>query len=210
MLFLVNLEAFFFKRLAIKFCSSDSERFLMAKNHQKKAMFVVIGAIIIIIIPLMIFPMIDEGIDSEDDKQIRDVGATSTFQTQDIFAFTGIREITVTSKEHKPLNVYIITEEQQANLDLNLRLNQDEDTSFGVTNFSYKDEDFIDQEEYVLYIEVVDDGPANITYGFDRGVSNNVSFALLFFPFLFVIVNFIWMLYLQPLKKRYQKTSIYE
>jgi hypothetical protein len=210
MLFLVNLEAFFFKHLGIKYCGSDSERFLKTKSHQKKGIIVIIAALIIMLVSMLLILMIDQGIDSEGGMEIEGRGATSRFSSQDIFAISGITEIEVSSEEYKDLDVYILTKEQHIDMKLNLRVNQDEAQSFGVTNFSYKDEDFIDPDEYVVYVEVVDGGNANLTYAFDRSVSSNVSYTLMIFPILFVIVNLIWMVYLQPLKSKYRKHSIYE
>lgn len=210
MLILVNLEGFFFKYIAIKHGKSDSDRFLMTKNYTKTGIFVIIAAIIILLIALILFPAIGQNIDTEEEMKINGSGATSSFSSQDIFAFSGVERITLTSKELRTLDVYILTRDDSVKMDLESRINRDDDKSLGVTNFSYEVEGFIDKDEYVIYVEVVGGGPANITYTLDRSISNNVSQCLIAFPILFCVANACWIIYLQPLKKRYRKTSIYE
>lgn len=208
MLVIFVAQGFFFKLFGIKWAKSDSEKFLMAKDYTKKAIIVIIVAVIIMAITNILAPITDENIDSSETVFVANEYNT-TFWSQDAFAISGIKSITLTSDDSILLDVYILLEDDYLNNNYGKRINIANNKSKDITYLSYKRESYMPYGEYVLYIDAKG-GSGNVTYSFERTISQSVVWELTIFPIIFVGINAAWIVYLWPLRKKYEKSSIYE
>ncbi|UCF08958.1 MAG: hypothetical protein JSW28_04530 [Thermoplasmata archaeon] len=208
MLVIVDGEGFFFRSFGIKWAKTDSERFLMAQDNIKRGLVVIIVAVVIIALINGLYPVMEENVDTTKEETVHGVFVPEFF-SQDAFGITGITSITLSSDDGVPLDVYILLKEDYNKGDFGKRLNPYPGDSEGITNLSYKRDTYLPFGEYVLYISA-GGATANVTYTMGRDVSQNIIFYLTIFPGVFAMMNACWVIYLLPLKKRYEKTSIYE
>lgn len=210
MLVIFVAQGFFFKLFGIKWAKTDSERFLMAKGYTKKGIITIILAVVVIAFANILSPMTDDGIDSTEEVIVDD-DFNVTFMSQDTFAITGITTITVISSDDIYLDVSILLKEDYDNGYFVQRLNSDNWEN--MLTMEYKSETegdgYIPYGEYVLYIDAQGRN-ANVTYSLERSVSQTIVLELTIFPGILVGMSAIWVIYLLPLKKRWEKTSIYE
>lgn len=208
MLLIVNAEGFFFKLFGIRWAKSDSERFLSAKDYTRWAIVIIIVAAVIMVAVIVMAPIVDENIDTTKNAVVR-YDYNYTFQSQDPFGMTGVKLITVTSDNGVPLDIFILHKDDFINGDYGKRLNPSPDESEDITELRFERESYLSYDDYILYVH--SDSPnASITYSTERSVSQTLVLYLTVFPVIFIVMNVIWVIYLWPLKKKYEKTSIYE
>lgn len=208
MLVMVNIEGFFFKFFGMKWAKSDSERYLSSKSYVKQSIILIIVAVIIIAASVILIPVVDSSIDINESTIV--MGEYNrTFSSQDPFAMTGIKKITVTSEDEIPLDVYIMKEEDFEQEFYGRRLNPYNWQSQDIIELEYESKNYIPHGEYVLYINSKGN-TANVTYNFEISISGTLGLYFMIFPIIFIGMNAIWIVYLIPIRKRYEKTSIYE
>ena len=164
--------------------------------------------IVVIVIINIMTPIMDESIDDTKTETVYGV-KNIEFSAQDSFAVTGLKSITLTSDDNLLLDVYILHKDDYENQYYSKRLNIYESESKDILRLNYKRDDFLPYGDYVLYIDAKDQ-TANVTYTLEKSVSSTFVLYLTIFPIIFAAMNAIWAVYLWPLKKRYEKTSIYE
>jgi len=209
LILVVNVEDIFFKYFGIKWAKSDSERFLSAKDYSKIGIAIVIGAIIIMVLINVMAPIMDDSID--ETKEIMVFGEYNyEFSSQDSFAITGVDTIEVTSDNQSiSLDIYLLRKNDFEDQIYSRRLNLDDNVSKDITELKYKSDGFLKNGDYVIYLNSRGmDAPVTITLY--RSISPTLVLYLTVFPIIFAVMNVIWAIYLWPLRKRYEKTSIYE
>lgn len=209
MLIIVDAEGFFFKSFGMKWAKSDSERFLMAKDNMKRGLIVIIVAVILIALINGAASFSQDSIDTTRDIDIHGPPVAPVFVSQDAFGITGILAITVQSTDGVPLDVYILHKKDYEGGNWGNRLNIYPGDSEGITNLTYERESSLPYDEYVLYINS-HNRTANVTYILNRDLSREIVLYLTIFPGVFAMINAVWVIYNLPMKKRYEKTSIYE
>jgi hypothetical protein len=209
MLLIVDGEGFFFKSFGIRWAKTDSERFLMSKDYMKKGIIVAISALVIMAIINVVPAMADEGVDTTKDVLIEGHPIAPEFASQDAFGITGISAISVTSHDGVKLNVYILHKEDYESGNWANRLNIYRGDSEDVVNLTYERDTYLPFDDYVLYINSKNQ-TANVTYTLHRDISQQIVLYLTVFSGLFAMLNAVWAIYLLPMKKKYEKTSIYE
>ncbi|UCE73712.1 MAG: hypothetical protein JSV56_11900 [Methanomassiliicoccales archaeon] len=208
MLLVVVAEGFFFKLFGIKWAKSDSERFLMAKDYMKKGIIIIIVAIVIIALLNIMVPIADENIDNTESALVEGM-YNITFSSRDAFDLTGAKAITLTSDDGIPLDVYILREKDFRNEDYSRRLNLADDQSINIVSLHYEREEILPQDTYVIHINSHGQN-ASVTYTIESVVSPTLIPYITIFSGIFAIINAVWVISLLPMKKRYEKTSIYE
>jgi hypothetical protein len=209
MLIIVDAEGFFFKSFGMKWAKTDSERFLMAKDNMKRGLIVIVVAVILIALINGVAMFSKDSVDTTRDIEIFSYPVAPEFVSQDAFGITGIMAIKVQSLDGVPLDVYILHKQDYKAGNWGNRLNIYPADSEGVTNVTYKRDSVLPYDEYVLYIDSHNQ-TANVRYILDRDVSQEIVLYLTIFPGVFAIINAVWVIYNLPMKKRYEKTSIYE
>ncbi|UCG69581.1 MAG: hypothetical protein JSV09_00715, partial [Thermoplasmata archaeon] len=119
------------------------------------------------------------------------------------------KSVTLNSDDDLPLDVFLIRKKDFDNENYDRRLNLDESESLNLIYFEYERDSFLPFDTYVLYVDSKGETAA-VTYTIERSVSPALVLYLTVFPLIFAIINVIWIIYLWPIKKRYEKTSIYE
>jgi hypothetical protein len=208
MLLVVVAEGFFFKFFGIKWAKSDSEKFLMAKDYMKKGIIIIILAIVIIALVNIMAPMADENIDNTESVVVKGM-YNITFSSRDAFDLTGVKAITLTSDGNIPLDVYILREKDHRTEEYNRRLNLADDQSRNIVSLHYEREEILPHDTYVIYINSHGQN-ASVTYTIESVVSPTLVPIIMIFLGIFAIINAVWVISLLPMKKRYEKTSIYE
>jgi hypothetical protein len=208
MLVMVNVEGFFFKLFSMKWAKSDSERYLSTQSYTRQSIAIIIAAVVIMSMSLILIPITGDNIDIEKSEMIESE-YNYTFSSQDSFAMTGINKITLTSDDEIPLDVYIMKEEDFENQYYGRRLNLYPLQSESITEMEYESKEFIPHGDYVFYVNS-HNRTGNITFGFEKSISRTLGLYFMVFPVIFMGMNAIWYVYLLPIKKRYEKTSIYE
>ncbi len=207
-LFMINIESFFFKFYGIRWSKSDSEKFLMAKDYIKRAIVIIVAAGIILAWNFILIPMADEGMDSTEKLTIYG-NYNTTFWSQDAFGATGVRSISVTSEDDVLLDIFIMQEDDFLAGHYGKRLNLDEDESRGLTELNYESENLLPRDDYILFLDAQNQ-TTEVSYTIYREVSQSFLWYLTIFSLLFIVANAVWIVYLLPIKKKYEKTSIYE
>lgn len=207
-LLIVNAESFFFKLFGMRMAKSDSEKYLSAKDYTRWALVIIVIAIAILVMVNILAPSMDESLDEKRTEEVFGV-SNFNFNSQDSFGLTGVEAITLTQEDPIPLDVYILHKYDFENEYFNNRLNLDENESVGIIVLNYESDDFLPYDDYVLYIDAGNQRPT-VTFTIERGVSQQFVLYLTIFPLVFVAMNAIWIIYLWPLRRRYEKTSIYE
>lgn len=208
MLLIVSAEGFFFKLFAMRWAKSDSERFLASKDYMKISIVIIVIAIIIVVLINILAPMMDESVDTEETRDVYGVSDIE-FTSQDGFAITGVKSITLNSDDDFPLDVFFLRKKDFEEEVYDRRLNLDESESVNIMYFEYERDNFLPYNDYVIYVDAKGETAA-VTYTIERSVSPALVLYLTIFPIIFVVMNVIWIIYLWPMKKRYEKTSIYE
>jgi len=209
MLIIVDAEGFFFKSFGMKWAKSDSERFLMAKDNMKRGLIVIIVAVILIALINGVASFSKDSIDTTREIDIHGPPEAPEFVSRDAFGITGIMAIEVSSLDGVPLDVYILHKKDYEDGNWANRLNIYPADSEGITNLTFKREKYLPFDEYVLYINSHNQ-TTTVRYILDRDLSSEVVLYLTIFPGIFAIINAVWVIYNLPMKKRYEKTSIYE
>jgi hypothetical protein len=209
MLIIVDAEGFFFKSFGMKWAKTDSERFLMAKDNMKKGLIVIIVAVILIALLNGVAMFSQDSIDTTKDIDVFGYPVAPEFLSQDSFGITGVSAITVQSLDGVPLDVYILHKQDYTDGNWGNRLNIYPANSEGVTNVSYERDDTLPFDEYVIYIDSHNQ-TTRVRYILDRDLSQDIILYLTIFPGIFALINAVWIIYNLPMKKRYEKTSIYE
>ncbi len=199
-------EGFFFKLFSLRWAKSDSEKFLMAKDDIRKGIVVIIIAAIIIALVTVFMPVMDENIDIKESTRVKGE-YNRTFTSQDAFAVTGVKSISVNSEDGVLLDIHILRKNDFEREYYMKHLNTKEWD--GIDRLHYESEEFLSHGDYVLYIDAKG-ANANVTYTIESSVSQPLTLYLTVFPLILIIMNAVWIVYLLPLKKRYEKTSIYE
>ncbi len=208
-LLIVNTESFFFKSFGLKIAKSDSEKYLSAKDYTIWALVIIVIAVAMLVMANILGTSMDESLDEKRTEEVYGV-SNFNFHSQDLFGLTGVNGITLTQEEDPiPLNVFILHKDDYEKEYFNNRLNLDENESIGIFMLNYESDDFLPYDDYVLYIDAGNQR-LNITFTIERGVSQQFMLYLTIFPIIFVAMNAIWIIYLWPLRRRYEKTSIYE
>jgi hypothetical protein len=208
-LLIVNAESFFFKFFGLRIAKSDSEKYLSAKDYTRWALVIIVICIAILVIVNILGPSMDESIDEKRTEEVIDK-SDFNFHSQDSLGLTGVEAITLTQEEDPiPLDVFILHKDDRENEYFNNRLNLDENESVGIIVLNYKSDDFLPYDDYVLYIDAGNQR-LNVTFTIEKGVSQQFVLYLTIFPIIFVAMNAVWIIYLWPLRRKYEKTSIYE
>jgi hypothetical protein len=209
-LLIVNAESFFFKSFGIRIAKSDSEKYLSAKDYTRWALVIVILAIAILVMVIFLAPIMDESIDEKRTDVVYGVN-NYEFTSQDSLGITGVEAITLTQEDeyNQTLNVYILHKDDFENEYYDKRLNIDENESIGIWELDYKRNGFLPYDDYVLYIDAGNQRPT-VTFTLERGISQSFLFYLTIFPIIFIAMNAAWIIFLWPLRKRYEETSIYK
>jgi hypothetical protein len=208
MLLIVTAEGFFFKLFALRWAKSDSERFLASKEYTRIGIIIVVTAIIIIVLINILAPMIDESVDTEETTDVYGVSDIE-FTSQDGFAITGVKSISLNSDDDYPLNIFFLRKNDFEEEVYDRRFNLDESESINIQYYEYERDNFLPFGEYVIYVDAKGE-TAPVTYTIKRSVSPALVLYLTIFPLIIAVMNVIWIIYLWPMKKRYEKTSIYE
>jgi hypothetical protein len=208
MILIINAESILFKFIGIRWAKTDSEKFLLARNHSRTAVVIVAGAILIMVAIIFLTPTFDEGLDTSKTVVFEDKYMVN-FTSQDPFAITGVTRISVSSEEGIPLTVYIIEKEDFQFEVYENRLNFDNNQSIGVTNITYQSDDFLPHGDYVVYMDSSGNA-AKVTYSIEGEVSPNFIPFFTIFPIIFAVLNIVWIIYLNPMKKKFKKESIYK
>lgn len=208
-LLIVNAESFFFKLFGMRMAKSDSEKYLSAKDYTRWALVIIVICIAILVMVNILGPSMDESLDEERTVEVFGV-SNFNFHSQDSLGLTGVEAITLTQEEDPiPLDVFIMHKYDFENEYFNNRLNLDENESVGIFTLNYESDDFLSHDDYVLYIDAGTQRPT-VTFTIETGISQQFVLYLTIFPIVFVAMNVIWIIYLWPLRRRYEKTSIYE
>jgi hypothetical protein len=210
MLLIGNTGGILFKLFGIKWARTDSEKFLLVKDYIKKGIILAVAAILFIGVFNFFTPVIDESVDTKTTLVFENQ-FNITFMGQDSFATTGVKKITVVSEDDPQvlLNVFILRKRDFNKQLYEKRFNVADYESVSVTQMSYERQTFLPQDEYVLFIDGSDQ-VVKVTYTIERSVASNFLPYFTIFPLIFTALNAGWILYLLPLRKRYEKTSIYE
>ena len=209
MLIIVDAEGFFFKSFGMKWAKTDSERFLMAKDNMKRGLIVIVVAVVVIALVNVVAMFSEDSIDTTRDIEIYGYPVAPEFVSQDAFGITGISSITVQSLDGVPLDVYILHKQDYKDGNWGNRLNIYPGDSEGITNMTYERDSSLPYDDYVLYIDSHNE-TTNVRYTLDRDLSQEIVLYLTIFPGVFAVINAVWVIYNLPMKKRYEKTSIYE
>jgi hypothetical protein len=210
MLLMANVSSIFFKLFGMKWAKTSSEKFLLAKNYIKKGIIMASAAILILGIVNFFTPVFDDDVDTNTTLVFEDK-YNVTFMGQDIFAITGVKKITVSSVDENPipLDIFILREKDFRSGNYEKRFNVADYESKGITRLIYERTTFMPQDEYVIYMDGA--GQAiKVSYSIERDVSNGFVPYFTIFPIIFAAINAGWIGYLFPMKKKYEKTSIYE
>jgi len=215
MMFVILLESFFFRMLEIKYNPSTSRKFLMAKNSIRTALMITI--ICMVFAGLLLAPFVVDNLEAQ-------IGKETTFQSnQNIRIATGDHlgltkldsvRIELVSVSGGSPHVYLMKEEDVAAY----LKNPDEKILQKSQNYFYSniDEPLTlaprtqdEYEEFVLFFIVTDGGSGKARVTFTTSVSERFTTVV---PLLLVglgVANIAWVVYLAPIKKKYQKGSIY-
>ena len=209
MLLIVNIEGFFFKSFGIRVAKSASEKYLSAKDYTRWALVIIVLAIAILIMVNFLAPRMDESIDKKRTDVVYGVN-NYEFTSQDALGITGVKAITLTQEdEFIPLNMFILRRDDFENEYYDNRLNNDDNESIGIMELNYRRDSFLPYDDYVLYIDAGNQRPT-VTFTLESSISESFLFYLTIFPIIFIVINVAWIIFLWPLRKRYEKTSIYE
>jgi hypothetical protein len=210
MLLMANISSIFFKLFGLKWAKTDSEKFLLAKNYINKGIIMASAAILVMGVINFFTPLINEDIDTETTIVFEDQYNT-TFVSQDIFAIPGVKKIMVTSEDDTPIpiNIFILRERDFQNGQYEKRFNVADYESKDITRLIYKRSTFLPHGNYVIFMNGADQA-VKVTYSIEREVSTSFVPYFTIFPIIFAAINAGWIGYLFPMKKRYQKKSIYE
>ncbi|UCE37613.1 MAG: hypothetical protein JSW00_19545 [Thermoplasmata archaeon] len=207
MILMVNVESFFFKSFGIKWAKTDSEKFLMSKDYMKKGIAIIIMAVAIIAFMNIMTPTTAENINTKEVVIVDDEYNT-TFWPRDAFGASNLKRVNLES-DVSNLDIFILEKDAFDSGYFGKRLNMKEEQSKNISSLNFEVEDTISQEEYVLFIDAKGN-IAHVTYELEREVSTSLVWYLTIFPILFIVANAIFTVYLVPMRKRYEKTSIYE
>ena len=108
-----------------------------------------------------------------------------------------------------PMDVYILHKQDYKDGNWANRLNIYPGDSEDITNLTYERDSYLPYDDYVLYINTHNQ-TANVTYMLNRDLSQELVLYLTIFPGVFAVINAVWIIFNLPMKKRYEKTSIYE
>ena len=208
MLLIVSAEGFFFKLFAMRWAKSDSERYLSTKEYTRISIMIIVTAIIIVVLINILAPILDESVDTKETEDVYGL-YDMEFPSQDSFGITGVKSVTLNSDDDLPLDVFLLRKKDFDNENYDRRLNLDESESLNLMYFEYERNSFLPFDTYVLYVDSKGE-TAPVTYTIERSVSQALVLYLTIFPIIFAVMNVIWIFYLWPMKKRYEKTSIYE
>jgi hypothetical protein len=210
MLLIGNIAGILFKAFGIKWARTYSEKFLLVKDDMKKGMVIAIAAILFLVFFNFFAPVIDNSVDTETTLVFENT-YNETFWGQDSFAITGVKKITVKSEDDPQLllDVFILRKRDFDKGLFDKRFNAGNHESISVTQMSYERENFFPQDEYVIYIDGSNQ-VVKVTYTIERTVDSNFMPYFIIYPLIFTAINGIWVAYLIPLRKKFQKSSIYE
>jgi hypothetical protein len=210
MFLITNIVSILFMLYGIKWARTESEKFLMVKGYMKKGIVLVTAAILIMGVVNLFAPVIDEGVD-ESKTMVFENQHNITFRSQDSFAITGVKKITVISEDEPVMNmnVFILREKDFKKQFYARRVNIANSNSVQVSHMVYERDTFLPQDDYVIFINASGQ-VAKITYSIERSIEDNFLPFFTIFPIIFAAMNAGWVVYLLPLRKRYSKSSIYE
>ncbi|MBS3816206.1 MAG: hypothetical protein KGY76_01440 [Candidatus Thermoplasmatota archaeon] len=200
LIFILSLEAFVFRMLEIKDHPSDSAKRLMAKNSIKKAITVVIVAIIVF--ALLYTPYVTDEISKrssvEDTIQVEE-GVTKEVElvSKGRFDFQAIKNITIEVDENSQVNVSLDVKETGESL-----------FNTSVQNlYSHNDLSTGDFKQLLLRFNSTEQ--MNVKYEVNMEVPEESIFPFSLLSFIYIAAFTEWAAVLYPINERYSGAGIY-
>ncbi len=207
MLFVIGLEAFFFRLLEIKYVKSNSKKYLIAKKTMKRSLLIMAVAALVVI--LIWTPFLPNYITEQTQHQGNIVGEKYMFYTKGHLGLTYVNRVEITS--NAPVKVYIISKD---NYDNNMLVNKTEVSIFSGSITSPNKTlvwktSVLPHAQYYIVVENGDNQSATVHYTIDMHMSDTFVFYIPLISMLFIIFNAGAIAYLIPIKNKYKEGSIY-
>ncbi len=207
MLFVIGLEAFFFRLLEIKYVKSNSKKYLIAKKTMKRSLLIMVVAALVVI--LIWTPFLPNYITEQTQHHGNIGGERCEFYTKDHLGLTYVNRVEISS--NVPVKVNIISKENYEN---EMFVDKDEVSVFS-GSITSPNETLVWQTSmlpHAQYYIVVDNGgnqSATVHYTIGMHMSDTFVFYIPIISMLFIIFNAGAIAYLIPIKNKYKEGSIY-
>ena len=206
MLFVIGIEAFFFRLLEIRYVKSNSKKYLIAKRTMKRSVVIIVVSALVVI--LIWTPFLPNYILQQTEHHGNIVGDRYEFYTKDHLGLTYVNRVEITSSA-PDVKIYIISRE---NFD---RFGARDDVSVfsGTINSTGTSlvwtTGAIPHELYYIVVDGNSNASATIHYTIQMHMSDTFVFYIPLIAMLFIIFNSGAIAYLIPIKNKYREGSIY-
>ncbi len=210
MLFVIGLEAFFFRLLEIRYVKSNSKKYLIAKKTIKRSFLIMLVAALVVM--LIWTPFLPNYITEQTEHQGNVVGGMYEFYTKDHIGLTYVNQVEISS--NAPVEVYIVSKENYENFYLTGTGTLDDISVFsgsitGAGSHLLWETDAIPHNLYYIVVDNEGNQSATVHYTIRMHMSDTFVFYIPLISMLFIIFNAGAIAYLIPIKNKYKEGSIY-
>ncbi len=206
MLFVMGIEAFFFRLMEIRYVRSNSKKYLIAKRTMKRS--VVIIALSALVVILIWTPFLPNYILQQTEHQGNIVGESYPFYTKDHLGLTYVNRVEITSST-PDVKIYIISRENFERFGAGDNVSVFSGTIKDTGSSLVWTTGPIPHELYYIVVDSNSNASATIHYTIQMHMSDTFIFYIPLIAMLFIIFNSGAIAYLIPIKNRYREGSIY-
>jgi hypothetical protein len=216
MLIVINVEGFIFLRLETRFVKSPSTKYYMARDSIKRSYVIIIVALIIMV--MFLLPVAASGLIktvTESDKTYSVSPSTGPVKIKlnsaDLFGLTNLNSIAVTTDGGQAY-VFLVSEDnfqEYGPLQDKLapyRINADFYEAYPGLTYTVPD---LVYGAYYLVIYSPTDASLNATVTMDSEIDQGLVGYVPWLCLMFVVANIVWIFYLRPIVKIFERRAIY-
>jgi len=199
---IMSVEAIYFKGMEIKYTRNKSRRYLIARNSIRRS--VVIITITALLVLLLFLPHTQEYVVETHSPQGSNLfidmfdSNRTAFDSQDRFGLVRVDSITITITE--PCNISLVKN------GIGIWEPTQVDTSF---QWSGLGEHASPADEIVIFVSNPSSNPASLGYEVNSEVSPFISLYFQALGLAFIIVQFVAIIIMYPIREAYASSSIY-
>ncbi|OPY33859.1 MAG: hypothetical protein A4E32_00597 [Methanomassiliicoccales archaeon PtaU1.Bin124] len=216
MVLVIQVEGFIFLRLETWYLKSPSTKYYMTRNSIRRSMIIIVVALVFM--ALFWLPVVNDVVHGVS-KTTKSVTAASTttpvaieFYSADVIGLTNFDQLSVMT-DGGLAYVFIVSADNYKQFGSlgyeklgSYRINQAVFQAYPGMEYTMPD---LDYGKYYICIYSASGNPVDMTVTYNAEVSPLLAWYIPWFAIFFVIVNVVWIFYIRPINKLFERAAIY-
>ena len=215
MILVIQVEGMVFLRLETWYLKSPSTKYYMTRNSIRKSMFVIVIAIVFF--ALFFIPVVNDVVhDASKTTKTYTVSSTEpaviSFYSADVVGLTNFDKLAVMTTGGRAY-VFIVSEDNYNQFASqgyeklgSYRINQAVYEAYPGLEYNVPD---LQYGKYYICVYSATGANVDLTVTYDSEISSLLEWYIPWFCVFFIIVNAVWIFYLRPINKLFERAAIY-